>query len=372
MGCGRSSKFEDRLMQQALVRRGLGMVVALSALVLASCETPEPPAPPAPPPPPPPPPAVALNTGVSEAAAVYVAFMREARSINPAITDAATIEMIMNRGAAYESNQLSRGMVAYGAILALQSPAYVEGVRTYAVDSDQRREVIERIVADPAYAAQLPGAADAAGLIVSALRSDSEALAAIAHVVAEDAYTIQERNDPRRSWAQQAVPDRDSRLATIRTLSEAQMLPAAEDAMRLFAAAHEGEGLNVSADDLQPPYTPAVANALAIAALAALGAGGDDWRANTEALTLERDSQFCLSMSKLNLYQCVAAARPHYEHMFCAGRHVIGDLATCTARSITPAPISLPTAMAAQSTPVAADAAATSTEALEGGVVSPQ
>lgn len=359
-------------MQQALVRRGLGLAAVLSALALAGCETPAPEAPPpAPPPPPPPPPALALNSGVSEAAAVYVAFMREARAIDPAISDAAMIETIMNRGSAYEANQLSRGMIAYGAILALQSPAYVEGVRTYAADPGQRRQVIERIVADPAYAAQLPGAADAAGLIVSTLRADSEALAAIAHVVAEDAYTIQERNDPRRRWAQQAVPDRNARLETIRALSEARMLPTAEEAMRLFAAAHDGTGLEVNADDLSPPYTPAVANALAIAALAALGAGGEDWRANTEALTLERDSQFCLSMSKLNLYQCVAAARPHYEHMFCAGRHVIGDLATCTARSVTPAPITLPTALAAQSTPVAADAAATSTEALEGGARSP-
>ncbi len=356
-------------MQQAFVRRGLGMAAALSALVLVSCETPEPEAPP-PPPPPPPPPALALNSGISEAAAVYVAFMREARTIDPAITDAATIEMIMNRGAAYESNQLSRGMIAYGAILALQSTAFVEGVRTYAVDPEQRRQVIERIQADPAYAAQLPGAADAAGLIVATLRSDSEALAAIAHVVAEDAYTIQERNDPRRRWAQQAVPDRDLRLETVRRLSEAQMLPGAEDAARLFAAAHDGNGLNVSAEALQPPYTPAVAKALAIAAMAALGAGGDEWRANTEALTLERNSQFCLSMSKLNLYQCIAAARPHYEHMFCAGRHVVGDLATCTAEAITPEPVILPTSMA-QSTPVAADAAATSPAAIENGAASP-
>jgi hypothetical protein len=356
-------------MHQALFRRGLGMAAALSALVLASCETPEP-EPPAPPPPPPPPPALALNSGISEAAAIYVAFMREARTIDPAITDAATIELIMTRGASYESNQLSRGMIAYGAILALQSTAFVEGVRTYAADPDQRRQVIERIQIDPAYAAQLPGAADAAGLIVSTLRSDSEALAAIAHVVAEDAYTIQERNDPRRRWAQQAVPDRDSRLETVRRLSEAQMIPNAEDAARLYAAAHDGAGLGVTADDLQPPYTPAVANSLAIAALAALGAGGDDWRPNTDALTLERNSQFCLSMSKLNLYQCIAAARPHYEHMFCAGRHVMGDLAVCTAEAVTPEPLVLPTALA-QSTPVAADAAATSIEAIENGAASP-
>ncbi len=44
----------------------------------------------------------------------------------------------VRKGAAVEAGQLSRGMIAYGAILALQSPEYVAGVRQYAADPAQR------------------------------------------------------------------------------------------------------------------------------------------------------------------------------------------------------------------------------------------
>jgi hypothetical protein len=112
-----------------------------------------------------------------------------------------------------------------------------------------------------------------------------------------------------------------------------------------------------------------VVRSLALAALAALGAGGEDARANTEALTVEQNSEFCLNMSKLMLFQCLAASRPSYEDIFCIGRHVARDLATCTAQNITPAPIAVPTTEVAGSepsvvqTPVAAGAAAASASA---------
>ncbi|WP_439476711.1 hypothetical protein [Brevundimonas sp.] len=367
-------------MFQALPRRGLSLAAAAVAAVLASCATPEPEPAPAPPPPPAPAPlpAVSLNEGVAQAAAIYVAFMREAGTIQAGFTSAEAIQAAIRRGASYEPAQLSRGMIAYGSILALQSPEFVQGVRTYAVDPATRREIIARIVADPAYAATLPGADAAAGLIIDTIGRDSAAMLVIADAVEEDAYTIQARNDPRRRWATAHIADRVTRLEGAKALSAVQMLPSAEESARLFAAANSGTGLSLNASRSGPPYTPAIARALALAALAALGAGGEDARANTEALTVEQNSEFCLNMSKLMLFQCLAASRPSYEDMFCVGRHVARDLATCTAQNITPAPIeATATAVAGGApdsapvqTPVAEAAAAASisaTSALNSG-----
>ena len=39
-------------------------------------------------------------------------------------------------------------------------------------------------------------------------------------------------------------------------------------------------------------------------------------------------------MSKLMLFQCLAASRPSYEDMFCLGRHITRDLATCTTQAV--------------------------------------
>ncbi|VTO13340.1 hypothetical protein [Brevundimonas vancanneytii] len=324
-------------MPQAFLRRGLSVAAVAAAAVLASCSTPEPEAPP-PAPPPPPPPALALNQSVAEAASVYVAFVREVGSIQAGFPDAESIQAAVRKGAAVEAGQLSRGMIAYGAILALQSPEYVAGVRQFASDPAQRQQMVSRIVADPAYAATLPGAEAAAGLIASTMGQDAATMTAIAEAVETDAYTIQGRSDPRRRWATQPVADRNGRLEGAKSLSAVPRLPSAEDSARLFAAAHSGSGLNLTAAQRGAPFTPAIVNSLAIAALAALGAAGEDAKANTDALTTESNNEFCLSMSKLMLFQCLAAAKPNYEDIFCAGRHVVRDLAQCTSQYTGPMP----------------------------------
>ena len=346
-------------------RRGWAVAAAVAASILASCSTPEPaPAPAPPPPPPPPPPPVTLNEGVAQAASIYVTFIRDIRGVQAGFPDAESIQVAIRRGAAYEPAQLSRGLIAYGAVLALQSPEYVAGVRTFAVDPAQRQDVINRIIADPAYAATLPGADHAAGLIIATVGQDIAALTAVAEAVEGDAYTIQERRDPRRRWAVAHITNRDARLESTKALSARQMLPSPEESARLFAAANSGSGLGVAGRQA-PPYTPAVINSLAIAALAALGAGGDEARTNTEALTVEADSEFCFSMSKLNLFQCLAASRPSYEDMFCLGRHIVRDLATCSARTTSPQ-VQTPSAHAEGpvQTEVAAEAAAASVSAV--------
>ena len=337
-------------MPQAFLRRGLSVAAIAAAAILASCSTPEPEAPPPPPAVTPPPP-VALNEGVAQAASVYVAFVREVGTIQAGFPDAESIQAAIRKGAAYEPGQLSRGMIAYGSILALQSPEYVAGVRQFASTPALRQEMIARIVADPAYAATLPGADAAAGLITSTMGKDIATLTAIAEAVEGDAYTIQERRDPRRRWAVQPVANRVGRLEGAKTLSATQ-LPSAEESARLFAAANSGSGLNLTAAQRGAPFTPAVVNSLAIAALAALGAAGDDARTNTDALSSESNNEFCLNMSKLMLFQCLAASRPSYEDMFCTGRHIVRDLALCTAQYTGPLPTpAAPTVTVAEATP---------------------
>jgi hypothetical protein len=175
---------------------------------------------------------------------------------------------------------------------------------------------------------------------MSTLAADINALGRAANSIENDAYAIQAPYDPRRPWGVAEVADREGRLETAKVRSAQTMLPSAEEAARLFAAAHSGGGaLPLSGEPRKPPYPPAVVNALALAALAALGYAGDNAVANTDALQFDRVSHGCLSMSKLNLFQCLAASRPNYEDMFCLGRHIVRDLATCSRGAAMPAPI---------------------------------
>lgn len=280
------------------------------------------------------PPPIALNQSVAEAASIYVAFTRDVSAMHGGFDDPESIQAALRRGSAYDPAQLSRGLVAYAAIVALQSPEFVQGVRQYASDRTTREQLAANIIADPRWASHLPGADAGAGLIMAALRSDIEALSRAADSIENDAYAIQA--DGRRSWAVAQVVGRESRLAEAKARSVEAMLPSGPDAARLLTAAHSGSGLGLSNDRRrEAPYPPVVERALTIAALAALGEAGAP--ARTDPLQNDPVSQGCLAESKLMLFQCLAASRPSYEDVFCLGRHIVRDIATCARGAAMPA-----------------------------------
>jgi hypothetical protein len=285
------------------------------------------------------PPPIALDESVAQAASIYVAFARDMATIEGGFENPEAVQAALRRGSSYNPAQISRGLIAYASILALQSPEFVAGVRQYAGHPATREKLVADIVADPRQASYLPGANAAAGLIMGTLRQDIRALGRAADSVENDAYAVQASYDARRAWGVAHVIDREGRLEAAKIRSVEAMLPSAEDAADLLAAAHSGVGLPVSGEAREPAFPPAVERALALAALAALGAAGEDARANTDALQNEPVSQQCLNLSKLMLFQCLAASRPSYEDMFCLGRHVVRDLATCTRGAAMPAPV---------------------------------
>jgi hypothetical protein len=50
-------------------------------------------------------------------------------------------------------------------------------------------------------------------------------------------------------------------------------------------------------------------------------------------LVSEPNVGMCMNMSKLNLYQCLAVARPHYEDVFCLCQHAMMDTGRCMIRA---------------------------------------
>jgi hypothetical protein len=321
-------------MNSATLRSGALAAVLVSTLVLMSCSTPDAPAAPLAPPAPPPPPALRLSSQIVETAAVYQSYLRQASAISPTFTQGDQIQASLKQGEAYEPKQLSRGVVAYAAILALQEPSFVTGVRAYAADPAQRADMINKIYADPAYAAQLPGAQAAAGLIVSQLDAEGSAIHRAGAAIKQSAYDIQ-----RESWSKEFVKDREGRLAVAKQLSSVPAAPSSDEAARLHQAALTGTGLGVSARVAQPPYTQAVIRGLAVAALAALGAAGDENAAQITTLLDDGSSPYCLSMSKLNLYQCLAVSKPHFEDVFCLGQHALMDTGRCVQKVAGTAPV---------------------------------
>lgn len=305
----------------------------LAALVLASCASapPEPlpvlPVPPAAVAPPP----VTLSRSALEAAGAYRSYVRRAAAISPAFANGLAVEQSLASAAAYEPKQFLAGAIAYAALVALQEPTFVAGVRTYAVDPAQRRDLAARLTADPNYAAALPSAGAAAGLVVAALTADGVKVRGTGELVKQAAYDVQ-----RQAWSKGDVADRPGRLAAAKTVS-AVPIATPEAETRMLGQAVGGGDAAAAAQLVQTgavtsmpgPFPPLVARGLSLAALAALGEGGD---ANTAGLTHLMDEPggaFCLNMSKLNLYQCLSVAKPYYEDVFCIGQHILMDTGQC-------------------------------------------
>lgn len=319
-------------MKTALIRTGV--VAGCLALALGAWGRKPPPAPPAPPPPPPPPP-TALSQNIVQLAASYQAYMRQASALTPNFSDGGQVQTELQTGESYSVPQLSRGAIAYAAVVALQDPTFVAAVKKYAVDPEGRKAMVKLLVDNPSYAGQFDGAQSAASLIVAKLTADGEALHATGSAIKQAAYTIQAQK-----WSKDTVSDRDGRLALAKQIGERLMAPGAEDSAVLLQAAVSGSGLNISpaATTVQPPYTEGVMHGLAVAALAVLGAASDADDAQAVALLDEDDGAKCLNLAKLNQYQCLAVSKPQYEDVFCLGQHVLMDTGRCMQRIAGTAP----------------------------------
>jgi len=73
-----------------------------------------------------------------------------------------------------------------------------------------------------------------------------------------------------------------------------------------------------------------------------LGEATDEVYDALRASTQDGDSEACLRMVRLNLNQCLAVAKPHYEDMFCTGQHAMTDTGACLVKNasyVAPAPL---------------------------------
>lgn len=337
---------------------------SIMALSLAACQTEAPAPPPAPPPPAPAGPPVSLAPAVSDAASVYVAYIDSARKMGTEFADGTMVQTKLQQGASYEPRQLGRGAVAYAAIIAMQEPAFRSQLRGYASDETARRDLVNKILANPAYAATIPGANIAARRVILALSSDGEMLYARGSKVKQNAYSIQ-----KQAWSKGVVTDPASRLTATKLSSTTTRGVVSDESSRLLVAALTGEGLiskastggstgetaigvNVvpssdasSAQTLDEkavmpanfdretlfnqPYTPGVNRALAIAAISILGEGTGSNEEAVVAMLNDSASPRCLGESKLMLNQCLAASRFHFDDVFCIGQHILMDTGNC-------------------------------------------
>ncbi|MFT4252023.1 MAG: hypothetical protein QM608_06035 [Caulobacter sp.] len=266
-------------------------------------------------------PGVRLAQDVVAAASAFETYTRGAGAISPAaFTDGAGVAGALKAGAAYKAEQLEAGMIAYGAIAALQEPSFLEGVRRAARETS-RDALVERLLASPESVVEIEGVGLAAARAQVALQGRGGPLAVAGRAVKQSAYDIQ-----RQTWSKGPVADNAARLARVKQLSATVFTPGQDDAGRLIQAATGAGGGFAEGGRV---FTPVTVRSAALAALAVLDAAGDADVARLAPVLGEKKTGYCMKMAKLNLYQCLAVAGPHYEDVFCLGQHAMIDTAQC-------------------------------------------
>jgi hypothetical protein len=291
----------------------------------------------------------ALGHRITDSASAYETFVRKAGAIDPAFHDGAGVRDALRTGADYQPRQFQEGVVAFAALLALRDQAFVDAVR-----AQNDPDFVDRLTADPHSVLAIPGADQAAADVTAVLRAQGAALEERGAAITQAAYDVQAH-----AWARQPVSDSVQALADAKASAAAPRAASVEsEKLLLHTVLTAPQGAQLGGAGLSPQ----VVRGLALAALAVRGRTGDREEARFQSLMHDEMSAACLNMVKMNLDQCLAAAGPHYEHVFCVGRHAVGETAKCVSAAATsdgaPSGALLPRQITASVEPYGPEAAA--------------
>lgn len=274
----------------------------------------------APPPPAPVPPAGLSDRLIGDAAA-YQGYVERVAATSAAFASGDEVAAALRTSAAFEPRALVRGAIAYGAVAALGGASFVASVRAAATSPDNRRLIAGYLLADPNYAVSFAGSDAAAGLAKQALLASGARLTDTGRLMKASAYSVQHQ-----AWSKGPVLDPRGRLDAVEAAASNGLTPAPDHMAGLRNAAAGGAPTaSAPAGPELPPYGPLVAHALQLAAIAALGEATDDAYDRLTPVMADGDVEGRLHLARLNLNQCLAVARPHYEDIFCMGQHAIAD-----------------------------------------------
>jgi hypothetical protein len=256
------------------------------------------------------------------------------------IPDAAALDAALDRTARHDPERLTQGWLAYGALTAAQSPAWVNGVRSR-VRSAGRPAVLRQLRRDMSYARRRPpGADEATQIVLRAMAADNARMNALA-IRFEG---LGHAGDTSAWSGRSTARDANLRAPASRTLAPellARLRPTPLTAAPLteasaFGGARFWDALS-NRTSPPPPALPwrviAARNAsldrmFTLAALMVVGATESETARVSAALT-DQPMQQCLAMQQLQLRQCASVTSTPNEDAFCIAEHGFAGPSAC-------------------------------------------
>lgn len=291
---------------------------------------------------------------ISNSAAVYATYQSDVTDIKTKpLSSAGDIDDALNNLGGHNSEQLTKGWIAYSALVASQDPEYRAAVRD--IESFYGRDTLMTgLKNDVRYARTLNGGNNAVSSALSATEADSRRLNSAAAYVKEQAYSLQGKG-----WAKAKIGNSGAKASKLNTQQLAghaakgtlvsalngsdidgllvgagrvgapslwENITGAAGAVRVPAAVRSG--LTTGRKRVKGGKEPIADQIATLAAYRVIGSEGTNPGQLHSAMS-ERETSGCMKMAQLNLQQCVAAAHQQYEVPFCIGEHALADVGKC-------------------------------------------
>lgn len=293
-------------------------------------------------------PSAHAQTGpAQEAVTAYALYQQDITDLLGAeISSETALDAALALAARHDPARLSQGWIAYGAMTATQSPAFVAGVRSR-VRAASRAAVLRQLRRDLTYARRRPpGSNEAIQLILQSAAADGARMTAAGHRYEGIATS---RNQG--VWPAPTTGDRGARHDRLRASTAERRTLAPELARQVYvgplgatpianadafggrrfwdAAAHR-------TSPTPPAFTWAVAQQATVDRMLTLAAliivEGETTEATRVAAVLDdAESRECLEMQQLTFRQCASVAHDPNEDAYCLARHGLTGPAACFA-----------------------------------------
>lgn len=292
------------------------------------------------------------SDSLSKAAAVYGTYQSSVTDIKTQpLSSAGDIDDALKDLGGHNSSQLTKGFLAYSALVAAQSPEYRAALRDLEGHYGRDR-VLLGLKNNYAYARTLKGGNSAVGSALSATDADSRRLKSAAAYVKEQAYSLQSAG-----WAKAKIGNSGAKANSIMSntrsgrpangsISAALSAPGVDN--EFGRAGSSGapslwEGVSSTARQIKFPAISSrggsskrvlrgkeqVADRIATLAAYRLIGANSSAESAIQSTMADQGTTACMNMASLNLQQCVAAAHKQYEVPFCIGQHALAEIGDC-------------------------------------------
>lgn len=293
---------------------------------------------------------------IARAAAAYGTYQKDVGEIHArGLNSVSDVDNALNKLGGQNPSQLSRGWLAYSAMVASQSPELRASVREV-VAAYGRDGISSGMISDTGYVRRvLTGGNEAVSLGLAATKADSRRLNRSASYFREQAYSLQGQGWAKTKLRSAQMNTRvDQMIAASRTERSSR-----GNIVTAFASPNIDGALQQAGNSGAPSLWDGVVDAASgikfpgfrssssvrrqtvrrgqehaadqVATLAAFRIMGID-SANAPQVRQalgEGPMRSCISTAQLNTNQCVAANSFPFETVDCIGKHAIGEVGEC-------------------------------------------